>query len=87
MPHIFLAYLVHHSKLKRMHANKVYSYNNDLDADMALCAFWRSEGDHMYVDNVAEYGFLVNEDDFVVDNRVHPDMWAMFGGNRQVRAK
>jgi hypothetical protein len=48
------------------------------DADMSMChVLAKRKYEFMYVDNTNDYGHLINGDNFIVDNRLYPDMYSV----------
>uniref|UniRef100_A0A1I7VBP6 procollagen-lysine 5-dioxygenase n=3 Tax=Loa loa TaxID=7209 RepID=A0A1I7VBP6_LOALO len=76
VPYISKAILISKEKIKVLENS--YTYNVMVDADMSFCEYAREMGYFMYVDNQHYYGFLVDAEDFVSDERLHPEMYEIF---------
>ncbi|OQR74134.1 procollagen-lysine, partial [Tropilaelaps mercedesae] len=55
--------------------------NGALDPDMAFCKNLRNRGIFMWVDNLEEFGFLINTENFD-PKRIHPDLYEIFENQR-----
>ncbi|XP_028968240.1 procollagen-lysine,2-oxoglutarate 5-dioxygenase [Galendromus occidentalis] len=74
VPYIGEVYLIKASVFSK----KPLSYvNGALDPDMALCKNLRERGIFMYVDNMEDFGFLINSEHFDTSKK-HPDFYEIY---------
>ncbi|XP_023948586.1 multifunctional procollagen lysine hydroxylase and glycosyltransferase LH3 isoform X2 [Bicyclus anynana] len=74
VPFITNCYLMKMALFRKESAKAVSYIKDDLDADMAFCAYLRDQGIMMHVSNEQELGHLVNPESFDI-SRKHPDIY------------
>lgn len=85
VPFITHSYLVNMDILKK-HREQVTYEKQNFDADMTFCDSLRHLGIFMYVDNLMEFGHLINPETYDI-TRTHPNIYQIFENRKEWEAR